>query len=281
MRKTIVKVLILTAICILSFAGCDSQKGVADNSASVNPTTGATSTAENDSTAKPTETKKEPTKAPSTTLAPTVSSTVEPTKTPTKEPTQVPTQEPTKVPTKEPTVEPTTAPTATSTAVVKPTANPEQYPDDYGFDLGPIRSDGDIFFWKDSRVIYKIPNGAPDATEWSIKLFDSEKDQMIFTTGLSYEELEIYSIVEGDFYKLSEGEVVSMAQQTDIKVFYWVETNGTAKSVGVRSKNFGEVFLEGENIKWIIEIMPTKFRTFEEKKVSPISEDVLLKIKKF
>ena len=62
MRKTIVKVLILTAICILSFAGCDSQKGVADNSASVNPTTGATSTAENDSTAKPTETKKEPTK---------------------------------------------------------------------------------------------------------------------------------------------------------------------------------------------------------------------------
>ena len=275
MKKSTLLLLVLSVACILSLASCDKETN------NTTHTTAVTTVS-----VKPTE-KTEITEKPITSADPTgTAQTAEPTMEPTAstdstvEPTTVPTTEPTKEPTKEPTVAPTQAPTPTPTAVAKPTADPDKYPDDYGFNLGPIRSDGEIFFWKNSRVMYEIPDGAPDAREWSIKLFDSEKNQLIFTTGLTYEELEIYSIVEGDFYKLSEGEVVSKAQQTDIKVFYWVEANGTAKSVGVRSKNFGEVFLEAENIKWIIEIMPTKFRTFEEKKVSPISEDVLLKIKK-
>lgn len=260
MKKATVVLLSLAIICILILAGCN------DNS---------TNTSDVTASAKATE-KIENTHKPLTSADPTgTAQTAEPTDS-TVEPTKVPTQEPTK----EPTTTPTEAPTPTPTAVAKPTADPEKYPDDYGFNLGPIRSDGEFFFWKNSRVMYEIPDGAPDAREWTVLFFDSENEQLIFITGLTLEETEIYSIVEGDFYKLSEGEVVAMSQRTDLKVFYWVEANGTAKSVGVRSKNFGEVFLEAENIRWIIKIMPTKFETLKNQEVSPITSNIQLKIKK-
>ena len=229
MKKSTLLLLVLSIACILSLASCDKK---------TNNTTD--STASTTASAKPTENTDKPLV---TGTAQTAEPTLEPTDS-TVEPTTVPTTKPTKEPTKEPTTTPTQAPTPTPTAVAKPTADPEKYPDDYGFNLGPIRSDGEIFFWKNSRVMYEIPDGAPDVTEWIIILYDETNDQLIY--GVRTDKITIYSIVEGDFYKLSEGEVVSMMQQTDIKVFYWVEANGTAKSVGVRSKNFGEVFLEAE-----------------------------------
>lgn len=270
MKKSTLLLLVLSIACILSLASCDKETNNTTH-------TTAVTTLSVKHTEKTKITEKPITSADPTGTAQTAEPTLEPTDS-TVEPTTVPTTEPTKEPTKEPTTTPTQAPTPTPTAVAKPTADPDKYPDDYGFNLGSIRSDGEIFFWKNSRVMYEIPDGAPDIREWIIYLYDETNNQLIY--GVRTDKITIYSIVEGDFYKLSEGEVVSMMYQTDKKVFYWVEANGTAKSVGVRSKNFGEVFLEAENIKWIIEIMPTKFRTFEEKEVSPIAENLLLEVKK-
>ena len=132
---------------------------------------------------KPTE-KTEITEKPITSADPTgTAQTAEPTLEPTDstvEPTTVPTTEPTKEPTKEPTTTPTQAPTPTPTAVAKPTADPAIYPDDFGENEGPIRTDGKIFFWKNSRVIYSIPDSIPETKKWTVVFYDEENDQIIF-----------------------------------------------------------------------------------------------------
>lgn len=224
MRKTIVKVLILTAICILSFAGCDSQNGVADNSASVNPTTGATSTVENNSTAKPTETKKEPTKVP------------------TKEPTQVPTQEPTLAPTQAPTSIPTNA---------QPTADPAIYPDDFG-EAGPnnsYRTDGKVFFWTKTRHMVEIPEELQGKVYPDV--VDEANAQAVFSTGfLKHGTLTYYSIRDGVIYKLNQGKIVKECFN-GYNAFGWLEEDGTACSIGERSKWWNEVYIEGTQCKAI------------------------------
>ena len=80
----------------------------------------------------------------------------------------------------EPTTTPTEASTPTPTAVAKPTADPAIYPDDFGENEGPIRTDGKIFFWKNSRVIYSIPDSIPETKKWTVIFHDEENDQIIF-----------------------------------------------------------------------------------------------------
>ena len=168
MKKATVVLLSLAIVCILILAGCNDNS---TNTSDVTASAKATEKIEN--THKPLST------ADSTGTAQTAEPTLEPTDS-TVEPTTVPTTEPTKEPTKEPTTTPTQAPTPTPTAVAKPTADPAIYPDDYGKSKGPIRTDGKIFFWKNSRVIYSIPDSIPETKKWTVVFYDEENDQIIF-----------------------------------------------------------------------------------------------------
>ena len=273
MKKSTLLLLVLSVACILSLASCDKETN------NTTHTTAVTTVS-----VKPTE-KTEITEKPITSADPTgTAQTAEPTLEPTDstvEPTTVPTTEPTKEPTKEPTTVPTEAPTPT--AVAKPTADPAIYPDDWGQEilLLPIKTDGKIFFWKNSRVMYTIPEGAPPVEEWYGIFSDEKNDQMIFYTGsMRAGTYTYYAIVEGEFYKLSEGKIVEWSMHSGKNQLWWIEDNGTAKSVNVRSNKYNDVYLDAENVKGFVDVDPPRYLTFNGEIISPIAENLLVEVKK-
>ena len=264
MKKATVVLLSLAIICILILAGCnDNSTNTSDVTASAKATEKIENTHKPLSTADPTGT------------AQTAEPTLEPTDS-TVEPTTVPTTEPTKEPTKEPTAVPTEAPTPT--AVAKPTADPAIYPDDFGKSKGPIRTDGKIFFWKNSRVIYTIPDSIPETKKWTVIFHDEENDQIIFDVGKTLDTLNYYAIVEGEFYKLNEGKIVEFSMHSGKNQLWWIEDNGIAKSVNVRSSKYNEVYKEAEGVKGYNSKRPYTYIKFDDGIVSPISENLLLEV---
>lgn len=108
---------------------------------------------------------------------------------------------------------------------------------------------------------------------------DEKKDQLIFATGDNLNTLQYYAIVEGEFYKLSEGEIVSWSMDSGKNQLWWIEDNGIAKSVNVRSNKYNEVYLEAENVKGYVDTNPPGYLTFDNEIISPIAENILLKEK--
>lgn len=282
MKKSTLLLLVLTIVCILSLASCGKKTNnttntTAGTTSSVKPTEKTESTETPVNTGNPVTTDEPIITADPTGTAQTAEPTLEPTDS-TVEPTTVPTTEPTKEPTKEPTTTPTEAPTPT--AVAKPTADPAIYPDDFGENEGPIRTDGKIFFWKNSRVIYSIPDSAPETKKWTVIFHDEENDQLIFQVGKTLDTLNYYAIVEGEFYKLSEGKIVSWSMHSGKNQLWWIEDNGIAKSVNVRSNKYNDVYLDAENVKGFVDVDPPRYLTFNGEIISPIAENLLVEVKK-
>ena len=273
MKKSTLLLLVLSIACILSLASCDKETNNTTH-------TTAVTTLSVKHTEKTKITEKPITSADPTGTAQTAEPTLEPTDS-TVEPTKVPTQEPTKEPTKEPTTTPTQAPTPTPTAVAKPTADPAIYPDDWGQEilLLPIKTDGKIFFWKNSRVMYTIPEGAPPVEEWYGIFSDEKNDQIIFNTGYTLETFQYYAIVEGEFYKLNQGKIVSWSMHSGKNQLLWIEESGIAKSVNVRSTKYNEVYKEAEGVKEYNSIRPYTYIKLDDTVISPIAENLLLAVK--
>lgn len=271
MKKSTLLLLVLSIACILSLASCDKETNNTTH-------TTAVTTLSVKHTEKTKITEKPITSAEPTGTAQTAEPTLEPTDS-TVKPTTVPTTEPTKEPTKEPTTTPTQAPTPTPTAVAKPTADPAIYPDDYGKSKGPIRTDGKIFFWKNSRVIYTIPDSIPETKSWMITFYDEENDQIIFDVVDAMDNLNYYAIVEGEFYKLNEGKIVSWSQHSGKNQLVWIEESGIAKSVNVRSSKYNEVYKEAEGVKKFNSQWPYTYIKLDDTVISPIAENLLLAVK--
>ena len=72
---------------------------------------------------------------------------------------------------------------------------------------------------------------------------DEKKDQLIFATGDNLNTLQYYAIVEGEFYKLSEGKIVSRSMHSGKNQLWWIEDNGIAKSVNARSNKYNDVYI--------------------------------------
>ena len=108
---------------------------------------------------------------------------------------------------------------------------------------------------------------------------DEKKDQLIFATGDNLNTLQYYAIVEGEFYKLSEGEIVSWSMHSGKNQLWWIEDNGIAKSVNVRSNKYNEVYMEAEGVKEYNTLRPYTYIKFNDDVISPITENILLKEK--
>ncbi len=157
-------------------------------------------------------------------------------------------------------------------------ASKEEYPDDWGEENDMIRTDGKTFFWKKSRVMHTVPQGVPDARDWYIEFADEKNDQLFFVRRVISEDVwEYYSMVEGKFYKLNEGKVI-FSWYDGTGPFYWIEEDGTAKSVNVRSKKYSEVYIEAEGVRAYGHRI-NSFETFDGKLVKPNSENILAKVK--
>ena len=277
MKKKIKLTPILLALILslgASLTSCeDSEAGTDSSSITVSQTekeTNADTAAKTDSVTSEaptdsviTETPAEDTEAPETTVSET-----EPTITKAPE---------TQAPETKPPV--TTAPEAQAPVDEKVYADPEKYPDNWGknvIDL-PIRTDGKNFFWKKSRVMHAIPKGAPPVEEWCGIFSDEKNDQMIFFTGGTY---TYYAVVEGNFYKLSEGKIVSWSQHSGFNQLWWIEESGIAKSVNVRSSKYNEVYKEADGVKGYNSKRPYTYFKFDDSIISPIKENVLLEVKK-
>lgn len=158
-------------------------------------------------------------------------------------------------------------------------ASKEEYPDDWGISFGGIiRAKGDIFFWEDSRVMHTAPKGIPGPEDWFVDLYDKEKDQFTFHIfkNTYNNEVDYYSMVKGKVYKLNEGNIIFAYK--GIGFFYWIEEDGTAKSINVRSEEYDEVYIEAEGVKGYIRSQ-NSFRSMDGTElVKPNSEDILAKI---
>ena len=108
---------------------------------------------------------------------------------------------------------------------------------------------------------------------------DEKKDQLIFATGDNLNTLQYYAIVEGEFYKLSEGKIVSRSMHSVKNQLLLIEDNGIAKSVNVRSTKYNEVYKEAEGVKEYNSIRPYTYIKFNDDVISPITENILLKEK--
>lgn len=156
-------------------------------------------------------------------------------------------------------------------------ASKEEYPDDWGEENDMIRTDGKTFFWKKSRVMHTVPQGVPDARDWYIEFADEKNDQLFFVRRVISEGiLDYYSMVNGVFYKLNEGKVI-FSWYDGTGPFYWIEEDGTAKSVNVRSKKYNEVYIEAEGVVGF-DYGINSFGTSDGKLVKPNSQNILAKV---
>ncbi len=198
--------------------------------------------------------------------------------------TDPPTAEPTPVPTATPTAEPTPIPTATP--MPQPTADPAVYPDDWGVGKGYgdddtwsglkiYRTDGETaIIWDKTNHFVKIPDSLPKT--WYVESADEKNEQMFISVGTMKDgTLQYYALVNGQFYKLSQGKIISMS--TDgLNRWAWVEEDGTVYSVWVRSSSFDEVYVENTECKEVAytsgKILCMKIT---EEIVDAIDEDIL------
>lgn len=171
----------------------------------------------------------------------------------------------------------TTAPETTAPEVKKEYASKEEYPDDWGEENNMLRTDGKTFFWKKSRVMHTIPKGITDVRYWLIVWADEKNDQLIFFVEGKENSIEIYSMVKGVFYKLNTKKVIS-TWNDDTGPIYFIEEDGTAKSVNVRSKKYNEVYIEAEGVRAYGHRI-NSFETFDGKLVKPNSENILATVK--
>ena len=211
MKKATVVLLSLAIVCILILAGCnDNSTNTSDVTASAKATEKIANTHKPLSTADPTGT----------------AQTAEPT---------------------DSTVEPTTVPTTTPTAIAQPTADPAIYNDDWGYSMDnskTLRSNGEELVWTKTRNLVKIPK---ELQNLGFDMIDPENEQIFIATGFIDEgTFTYYALRDGVFYKLNQGKIVQKCFN-GYDAFGWVEEDGTACSIGVRSKYWNEVYIEGTN----------------------------------
>ena len=78
-------------------------------------------------------------------------------------------------------------------------------------------------------------------------VIDAENEQIFIGTGsFNGGTLTYYALRDGVFYKLNQGKIVQKCFN-GYDAFGWVEEDGTACSIGVRSKYWNEVYIEGTN----------------------------------
>ena len=171
----------------------------------------------------------------------------------------------------------TTAPETQAPADEKVYADPKEYPDDWDEEKDMLRTDGKTFFWKKSRVMHTAPKGFKDVRNWGIEFADEENDQFVFRILISKGVYDYYSMVDGVIYKLNEGKLIFIWYD-GTGPFYWIEEDGTAKSVNVRSKKYNEVYIEAEGVRDYVHSR-LSFETFDGKLVKPYSENILAKVK--
>lgn len=262
--------LVLAFILILGTVACDIETNPKESSTTPNSTTNSSTPSGNNANGGK-ETSSSTAGTPTNSAIP--ESTAKPTATANNNtPSATPTQE-------KPTANPTTvAPTATP-YVPAVTADPAVYPDDFGKKRGPIRTDGTIIFWSESRAMYTIPEGFPKLETWSaVELSDVENEQMVIRVGDTMEIVQYYAIVKGKFYKLTEGNITMMSMDSLNQTYKWIEDNGLVKSLNLRSKNYNEVFIEAENIVSWANATKDMYETTEGKIVSGNNKNVLANV---
>lgn len=157
-------------------------------------------------------------------------------------------------------------------------ASKEEYPDDWGEKNAILRFKGNTFFWEETRVMHTIPTGVPEVEDWLIILPDAENDQIVFFADGKDNSIECYSMVDGVFYKLNEGRVI-MQWQDGSGPYYFIEEDGTAKSVNVRSKKYNEVYIEAEGVRSYIHSRQSFVTTDGTKLIAPNSKNILAEVK--
>ena len=60
----------------------------------------------------------------------------------------------------------------------------------------------------------------------------------------------------------------------------WIEDNGIAKSVNIRSNKYNEVYIEAEGVKEYNTIWTDTYITFNDEIISPITENLLVEVEK-
>lgn len=215
MKKATVVLLSLAIVCILILADCN------DNS---------TNTSDVTASAKATEKIENTHKPLSTAYSTGTAQTAEPTNS---------------------TVEPTKVPTPTPTAIAQPTADPAIYNDDWGYSMdnsNTLRSNFQELFWTKTRNLVKIPK---ELQNLGFDMIDPENEQIFIATGFIDEgTLTYYALRDGVFYKLNQGKIIDKCFN-GFDAFGWVEEDGTACTIGERSKYWNEVYIEGTNCKGI------------------------------
>ena len=150
--------------------------------------------------------------------------------------------------TTQPVTDTTTAPIETTPPVdTQPIADPEQFPDDWGisYENNAFRTDRKEFlYWTKTRHLVEIPKNFP--TNWVVEMIDEKNEQIFISVGeLSEGTCVFYALVNGVFYKLSEEKIIKVTIHN--KQFAWIEEDGTAYSINIRTKWFNEVYVEASD----------------------------------
>ena len=235
------RILILVFACMLLLTSCTTKEENADNKATATIGATATATPITETTGTPDIT---PTDGNEVTTSPTEDTTppVEETTAPIETTAPVTTQPVTDT---TPTPQETTPPVDT-----QPIADPEQFPDDWGdsYEKNAVRTDYKYIVWTKTRHLVEVPASIGD--DWKCDIVDAKNEQMLISTGSLREGTSVrYALVKGIFYKLSEEKIVKVTIHN--KQFAWIEEDGTAYSINIRTKWFNEVYVEASNAKYI------------------------------
>ncbi len=175
-------------------------------------------------------------------------------------------------------------PIASRTPEVKPTAKPIDT-SVYVKERGPILMDSTYtkFALKSTGETYEVPEEMPLIKYWSIEMYDSKNEQFLIKTrrdpdiGSIISNIDLYVFVQGSFYKISEGTLVSKSDGDQVNVIRWVEDNGLGKSINVRSKWYNEVYIEAEGVTGV---GAGKFTVPGGEIIPPQTENVLANVVK-
>lgn len=231
------RILILVFACMLLLTSCTTKEENADNKATATIGATATATPITETTGTP-----DVTPTPQATTAPVTESPV--TTSPTED-TTPPVEETTAPVTTQPVTDTTPTPQETTPPVdTQPIADPEQFPDDWGisYENNAFRTDRKEFlYWTKTRHLVEIPKNFP--TNWVVEMIDEKNEQIFIRSGkLKDGTCVYYALVNGVFYKLSEEKIIDVTIHN--KKFAWIEDDGTAYSINIRTKWFNEVYVE-------------------------------------
>lgn len=231
------RILILVFACMLLLTSCTTKEENADNKATATIGATATATPITETTGTPDVT---PTDGNEVTTSPTEDTTPQVT-TPPVEETTAPIE--TTAPVTKPPV--TTAPETTAPIDNQPIADPEQFPDDWGYSYAKnaVRTDFKYIVWTKTRHLVEVPEEIGE--DWYVEdaMIDANNEQMHISTGSLREGTSVlYALVKGVFYKLSEEKITDVTIHN--KQFAWIEEDGTAYSIKIRTKWFNEVYVE-------------------------------------